>query len=62
MERIGDNQNPQSARVLQCTPEQLRVIADRLEQEAVNVTQKGEHVTYPLSAKITLLYTPAEKK
>lgn len=62
MEKIADNLNPSSARVLQCTPEQLRFIADRLDQESRKVTQPGEHVLYSLSPNITLLYSPPEKK
>lgn len=61
MQKIADNQNPSSALVLSCTPEQLRMIADRLDQESRKVTAAGEHILYSLSDKITLIYSPAEK-
>jgi len=62
MEKITENQNPTSAKVLACTPDQLRTIADRLEQESRKVTVRGEHVLYALTDAITLIYTPGERK
>ena len=62
MEKIIDSNSPSSAKVLSCSPEQLRTIADRMEIEARQVTKVGEYVTYPLSTGITLLYSPSEKK
>lgn len=62
MEKIVETQGPNSTRVVPCTPQQLREVADRLEKEGRSVSQPGEYVLYPLSAKITLMYSPAEKK
>lgn len=61
METIDHNTSPQSARVLEVTPDQLRLIADRLDQESRKVTQSGERVLYQMTAKITLLYTPSKE-
>lgn len=62
MEKVLENHNPSSTKVIQCSPDQLRTIAERMEQESRRVTQNGEHVLYPLSSTITLLFMPPEKK
>lgn len=62
MEKVTDSQTPYSFRVIEVTPDQLRIIADRLDQEALKVSQKGEYVLYELTPKIMLMFSPRKEK
>lgn len=57
MDKANDNNNIQSARFIACTPQQLRVIADRLEAAATNSSTKDK-VTYPITKDTVFYYDP----
>lgn len=62
MEKVEDNVNPQSVKTLLITPDQLRQVADRMDQEARRVTVRGENVIYQLTPRIVLVFKPEKKE
>ena len=60
MEKVIESGQPESITLLSCTPDQLKLIADRLEAEARN-TGSEELVSYRLSSSVILVYKPDRK-
>lgn len=58
MEKVETTNSPRSVRMITVTPDDLRIVADRLEAESRNVTLNTERVCYELTPTITLVYKP----
>lgn len=55
---VQSNGQPKNTRLLKVTPEDLRVIADRLEAVERAGTVPGEAILYPLCSWLTVVYQP----
>ena len=58
--RVNDKANPEVAQILECTPEQLRSIANRMEQ-AEKRAITGDAIHYEITPTIILAYQPEKK-
>jgi hypothetical protein len=56
MDKIEHNISPTAVTILNCTPDQLRTIADRLDQELKRAST-GQVILYPLTSKIMLSFS-----
>ena len=61
MDKATEHNSTQVARFLAVTPQQLRMIADRLELAATNAAERKDKVTYPVTQDIILYFDPVLK-
>ena len=60
MRKIKACELPKSSIMVSVTPDQLRMIANRLEHEAINNTIVGQVICYPATEGITFVYEPKQ--
>lgn len=58
MERVCENGTVYSVKFVQCSPEQLRQIADRMELAINQRSLPGETLYYELTSSILLIHQP----
>lgn len=57
MEKIQTNNTPKASLIVNVTPDQLRVIADRLEHQARSILP-GQEITYDFTRSVSLVFSP----
>jgi hypothetical protein len=58
MEKIIDQGDVHSVKFVECTPAQLRIVADRMELAATQRALPGQALYYELTQSIVLIHNP----
>lgn len=58
MEKVSETKQAKSVRFIECTPDQLSVIADVMRLQAKQATLPGQVIVYPFDSQTMLVFDP----